>query len=146
MFQHQCKAEGIAITRIPDGCRTLGPRKLIRVKSPFDWILSLNGRAALIDTKTTQGDTFPNSKIDACQVGEMLNHAPVLSGYVVRFERLAILAFIPATILSESIERRGSISTLTPGVVHLGPAFDLWRSTTIRKLFEVDAPKIPATS
>ena len=40
MFETMCKKNAIAVTRVPDGCKQVAPNKLIRVTTPFDWIIN----------------------------------------------------------------------------------------------------------
>lgn len=120
-FETQCKVNMVTATRIPDGCRQLG-KKIIRVKTPWDWVASFLGTAALIDTKTTQEKTFPHSKIDENQVKAMLPHccALVPAGYVIELKGSDAVIFVSANVLSTRIYRVGSISANDPGVLYLG--------------------------
>lgn len=112
----------MAVTRMPDGCKVLRDNKLIRVKTPFDWILSHQGRTALIDTKTCTTSSFPNSKIETHQVTDMLCHEQngIMAGYVIWFRESDGVIFVPASTLCELIKRRGSIPENHPKAIHLG--------------------------
>lgn len=137
-FYAACYVKGIAITRVPDGCRQAGPHKIVRVKSPFDWIISYNGKTALIDTKSTSRP-LANSAIDQNQVSEMMKHwgRGVRAGYVVWFREEDRVMFIPADVLDRRRRKRGSIEYDDPECVSLGEmatgidpmtifAFDPW--------------------
>lgn len=111
---------GMAVTRMPDGCKTVGKNKLIRVKTPWDYIVSYSGHIALLDTKTTQGNSFPHSKIEPHQVDEMFEHAMavesyphgrtcVRAGYVIWFRGEGKVFFIPSVYLSSLVRKRGSL-------------------------------------
>lgn len=118
IFDWACTSQGIAITRIPDGCKQL-PNKLIRVKSPFDWVLSYNNKTAIIDTKTIDNNSFPHSKIDSFQVGELIKHP--ISGYIVWLRDINDVLYIPAHTLNTGLFIRGSITNLTPNTISIGP-------------------------
>lgn len=127
LFENRAKRGGITVTRMPDGCRQLGKDKLIRVATPFDWILSYQGQACLIDTKTTDGDRFPFSKIEAHQARELLKHheAGTIAGYVIWFRLSDEVVFIGANLLADVSFRTlapkpGSFKADTLGVIPLG--------------------------
>lgn len=139
VFQWACRNVQAACTRIPDGCRVVrgrnrGGTRLVRCKSPFDWIVStsLGGRpiTILCDTKTTAGDSFPYSKIDADQVAELRKHEAngILAGYVIEFREVRQVYWYPALALM-ACRGRGSIK---PGGILLGSnlAFDVRRIFT----------------
>lgn len=127
LFETICAGVGVACTRVPDGCKQVGvdrlfrPR-LIRVKSPFDWIISHKGRTALLDTKTVNDKNFGFSGIDPDQVRELLKHeqASSIGGYVIWLRESQKVVFIPASILADKIGQRGSFKDTDPGVVVLG--------------------------
>src|SRR3954467_8667995 len=84
------RTRGLAITRFPDGCKVVGNNKLGRVKTPWDWVVSYNGKTALIDTKTTASNSFPHSKIEHHQVKEMSSQSlagMAAAGYVIWFRQ-----------------------------------------------------------
>lgn len=97
-FQTACLMESLQITKIPSGCKTFGRGNLVRVKTPFDFIVSTESKTAFLDTKTTAGKTFPKSMIEDHQVDEMVKHSCV-SGYVVQFRELNQVVFFTAKVL-----------------------------------------------
>lgn len=111
MFHSMCKRNGVACTRFPDGCRQAGSTRLIRVKTPFDWIITRSGKTALIDTKTSDQLTFPHSKITSHQISEMIHHelSGGLAGYVIWLRKSDSVIFVPALELSELARAPGSI-------------------------------------
>lgn len=123
IFQRACKAKRVPVTRFPNGCKRVGPRQLIQVQTPFDWILTYKGVTALIDTKSVSGAFFPNSGIVGHQVSEMLSHASqgALGGYVVCLRLVNHCIFIPATRLAAAYGTRGSIGHMDASVKMLGP-------------------------
>lgn len=112
VFQNACLATpGMAVTRFPDGCRVIGANKVVRTKTPCDWVLTYGAVTALIDTKTTEGDSFPHSKICEHQINEMVRHeqAGAKAGYVIWFRKSDHLFFLSALYLSGLINTRGSV-------------------------------------
>lgn len=116
----------IAISRMPDGCRQLG-RKIVRVKTPFDWIISYQKQIALIDTKTIQGERFPYSAITEHQVTEMKNHSlqGSICGYVVWTRKNDQIFFVEAITLFQSLSMRGSFSAQENRVLGNSHYFDI---------------------
>lgn len=128
LFATACARQAIIATRIPDGCKQtkIG---LIRVKSPFDWVLSFNGTTALIDTKTIAGKSFPNSLIDTHQALTLVRHdiEGTKAGYVMWLRQTDEFVYVSAKILCQAMQSRGSLGPDTPGVKKLGinPLVDL---------------------
>ena len=132
LFAYACRRLGIVATRVPDGCRQLRGQKLIRVKSPFDWIVSCSPdippgwaqppppKVLLCDTKSTIAPTFPYSKIDQHQLEQLRGHERngILAGYVVEFRASRDVVFFPALTLASCEGRRGSLSPAEG--IHLG--------------------------
>ena len=121
IFESACRFQGIACTEIPDGCRQLGHYRVIRVKTPWDFVVSLNGKTALIDTKTCL-DNFANSQIDQNQVTKMMEHCRqrVIAGYVVWTRRTDSVFFLRAEYLYTLLGVRGSVAALDEKSTLLG--------------------------
>lgn len=100
IFEQACRRRGVIATRFPDGCRTVGKGQLLRVKTPWDWILSFAGKCAFIDTKTCAG-RFPYSHIETHQVIEMSRHEEngLIAGYAIWSRGEDQVFFIPASAL-----------------------------------------------
>lgn len=115
LFHLQCaRTRGIAVTRFPDGCKVLRQNKIVRVKTPWDWVVSFNGKTALIDTKTTEGDSFPHSKIEDHQIREMVTHSEAgnnTTGYVIWFRKSDGVYFASSLLLNNLLKVRGSLKT-----------------------------------
>lgn len=110
-------------TRVPNSCRRVSAKKLIQIKSPFDFLLSYRGKTALVDAKSTGSDTFNNSAICQHQLDEFQKHHinSVLTGYVVYLRNDDLVYFIPYSLLSEATRGlRGSIRPDYPGCIYLG--------------------------
>ena len=127
LFFSTAISQRIAITRVPDGCKQLGPKRIIRVKTPFDWIVTYKGRTALIDTKSTDAETFPNSQIDESQMKHLLSQeiGGAIAGYIIWFRTLNQVVFVPASSLYQRSKVRGSIDPAHVDVRLLGSALNL---------------------
>jgi penicillin-binding protein-related factor A (putative recombinase) len=130
MFFNYCsRIPRLAITRFPNGCRTVGKNKVIRVKTPWDWVITYGGVTALIDTKTTDGENFPFSKIENHQVEEMImhEHCGAKSGYIIWFRKSDDIVFVSSNMLITMMTKRGSIATSNGSIRYLGKSgnFDL---------------------
>ena len=101
LLDQMCRFQGITITKIPDGCRTVGRGKLFRVKTPFDRLLSYRGHTAAIDYKTTNGGVFSYSMIDRDQAIKLLeiHFADCLAGYIITLRSLNQIVFFDAETL-----------------------------------------------
>jgi penicillin-binding protein-related factor A (putative recombinase) len=112
LFEMNCRRiPDMALTRFPDGCRIVGQNKIVRIKTPCDWVLSYKGGSALIDTKTTETNSFPHSKICPHQVNEMAMHsrAGAKSGYVVWFRESDEVYYLPSLYMNDLKDVRGSV-------------------------------------
>lgn len=127
-----CQRHGANVTRIPDGCKQIGQRKIIRVKTPFDFIVSCGRQVGFIDTKKLAKDSFPYSQIDDHQINQMwLHESPaVKSGYVVYLSKINQVIFIPVGIMIKR-QGSGSFDMTTPFVIYLGD----FSNFDIRKIF-----------
>lgn len=141
MFQTMCQKTGVAITRFPNGCRSIGGNHVVQIKTPFDWIVTHNGMSAMIDTKTSEELAFGHSKIKNHQIQEMIKHemAGAKAGYVIWLRKSDSVVYVPATDLERVARTRGSIQFGQNHVRLLGNAsyFD------IRVIFRKDAPIEP---
>lgn len=122
LFQSLCRRQAITVTRIPDACRQVSSNRLIRVRSPWDWVLSWNSRTALIDTKTTQESTFAHSAIHRPQAKELCAHnlAGAIAGYVIWMRAPDRMIYVTGRTLLALSMTRGSISHIQEQVVDLG--------------------------
>lgn len=121
------RTPGMVVTRFPDGCKVVGKNRLVRVKTPCDWVITYGGVSALIDTKTTAKNTFPFSKIETHQVDEMARHqsAGAKAGYVIWFRQTDDIIFVASLLLSEFISKRGSLKCEEGNnIIHLGKSRD----------------------
>lgn len=126
MFQNTCRRTGIAVTRVPDGCRSLGSHKLIRVKTPFDWICTYMGKTALLDTKTCLGHAFSHSQIAEHQIHELVHHEinGATAGYVIWLRKNDDVIFVEAKELEQLAKKRGAISVGDPYARLIGKGRD----------------------
>lgn len=122
LFMQACERNSVAVTRLPDSCKQVGPKRLIRVKSPYDFVCTYSARSAVIDTKTSGTDSFAHSMIDEHQVVEMIPHefSGAKAGYVVWLRAIDMVIFIPATTLAAAMRVKGSIGHTHREVTLLG--------------------------
>lgn len=126
-FEAVCRYSGVAVSRIPDGCKVVGRGQLKRVKSPFDWILSYHGQVVIIDTKTVNESVFAHSAIDLDQARAMLEHQNqgTLAGYVVYLRKSNQVIFVDAWELCRRIPQGpGSVKPGDPRVFLIGQIQD----------------------
>jgi penicillin-binding protein-related factor A (putative recombinase) len=97
-FQSLCKTQGISFERIPSGCKSTGKNRLIRVTTPFDYILGYQGQGAVVDLKSIETGNLTYSKIVPHQLKALRNlSVGLLAGYVVGFSE--DVYFMPVYIL-----------------------------------------------
>jgi len=99
LFYRAAIRSNIGIVRIADGCKRIGTFKrfrLIPVKQAADWIVSFNGKTAVLDTKTLgTGKTFPYASINQDQVHairSLVLHGTI-GGYVCFLRQIDRLVF-----------------------------------------------------
>lgn len=112
MIFHACRFQGLTLVEIPPGCRQAGTQ-LIRVKSPFDFIVSApRGLVAFLDAKTVIAKTFSFSSLTDHQVATLASleaHSHV-AGYLVCFRSQDIVSFFKASKLQSLVGKK----SLTP--------------------------------
>lgn len=101
LFERLTGRAGLTIIRIPDGCRVVGKNKLIRVETPFDYILlSSHNNVAFIDTKATDKKSFSLSenvfKRHQIRIMKEANELGIAAGFVLFFREKESLAYIEA--------------------------------------------------
>lgn len=121
-FYHQAQINGFECIRIPDGCRTVRDRYgkigVMRIKSPFDFILLSEKKTLLVDTKSCESKHFARSKINYNQLTHLMRASRFhLAGYVVWFKKSDSVVFFHAKQLNGL--RHGSSLSEAMGV-HLG--------------------------
>lgn len=116
LFEKMCNLNGVAVTRIPDSCKRVYDKqtrrtKLIQIKSPWDWVITYGGNTALIDTKTTQGETFTASMCVDHQIDELAAHNRLggITGYVVWLRKFNLVYFLKTPLLLHLRNQGGSI-------------------------------------
>lgn len=105
IFEKSARRQGWAVIRIPNGCKNGWKGKLIRVKSPFDFLLAKRGCGNLcIDTKTLFEETFKFSEIREHQVDALLamEIEGVPAGYLVWFRPINRIIFFHASVLARA--------------------------------------------
>ncbi len=104
---------GWSSLRIPDGCRQIG-KKIVRVKSPFDFVFSKNisplqSGHIFCDAKTTNQKHFGSDKIKDHQIQELHKFATIhntMAGYLVNYEMDHKVVFFSVAKLMKSFRTR----------------------------------------
>lgn len=140
-FQSGCLAQNLSPTRVPNGCKQVSAFKIIRVKSPFDWLVTgdLPHEVLACDTKTIASiKTLTPSFIPEKRVHQVnalrLIHSPGLNkkaGFILWVREGDQVYFIDALKLTELYYAKKKID-LAQECVKLGGVgnFDLrliWR-------------------
>lgn len=107
------------LTRIPNGCRTIkrgNKLMVIRVKSPFDFLLSYQGKAVCFDAKSVNSNTFSHSMINQNQLNELLRIEKQLisAGLLIYLRKAQKVIFVRASKLSTL--RRGASVGISDGL------------------------------
>lgn len=105
--------KGWDVIPIPPGCKQLGAKRLIRVKTPFDCVFIKQGKSLYTDLKTTIDSTWPYCHNDWDQIAWLIKceHQGHKAGYIVNFSELDTVVFFSATSLTGLKPR----SSLKPG-------------------------------
>lgn len=126
----QARRSGYLVCDVPDGCQVVGKNRLIRVVSPFDMILHSPKmqKSIFLDAKTTEGKTFPYSKVNPRQMVELGNSAAAghKAGYLICFRLLNKVVWYSTTdfirpSLNTKIAKR---SVLPEDGIYLGTEMD----------------------
>jgi penicillin-binding protein-related factor A (putative recombinase) len=113
LFEVHCRQKQMGFTKIPDGCyriKTPYGIKLVACRTPFDYFICKNGRAAALDCKTINADSFSFSMLDKHQVEalyELGSH--VASGYIIWFRISDKVCFFDSKILMGLVSRTALI-------------------------------------
>jgi len=103
--------DGFHVIRMPDGCKVIGPNKLMRVRTPFDFIFVKSRKETFFaDTKTTEGKSFSHSQITPHQLDELLKIElnGGIAGYIVYFRETNEIVWFSSSKLN-SISRGESL-------------------------------------
>ena len=86
-FETICVQNNFTFVRIPNSCRTIPrPPYLVRIKSPFDYVIAYRGQAIMIDVKSTEGTSFSYSDCDQKQLDNLMAcRKDCLAGYIVHY-------------------------------------------------------------
>jgi penicillin-binding protein-related factor A (putative recombinase) len=109
LFENQLQTNASRLSwqcvRLPEGGRFLSNTKFIKVKSPFDFILSKAGCTVAVDTKSTKSSTFSYSELNTNQVTQLHNlwTGGTQSGYIVNFRTSNQVVFFNAQTLKRTL-------------------------------------------
>lgn len=108
-FESRARMQKIVCIRIPDGCKQLGPTKIMRVRTPFDYILGYEGRVCFCDLKSFDSDRITKSQLVDHQVECLKKLEPhALAGYFCFFRKTEKFVFFNVSKL-EGLEAFGSL-------------------------------------
>lgn len=107
ILEFNAKCQDILFVRMPDGCKTVSRTRIIRVRTPFDYVLVYNGISVFIDCKSFDSDRITHSQLVDHQIDSLkqINEKGCTSGYLVWFRKENAVCFAPISRLSR----------LTPG-------------------------------
>jgi penicillin-binding protein-related factor A (putative recombinase) len=127
-------SQKVEVFRIENGCKNITQGrmcKLIRVKQPFDFILTGFGKTICLDAKSTEGSTFPYSSIDEDQLHELnrISKNIFRAGYLVFFRTANKIIFLTCEKLSqlkprESLDIEDGLDIGTRWNLNLSKLFD----------------------
>lgn len=116
--------------RIPDGCKQVYGGKIVRIKSPFDYIIAKNfdnhSEHIYFDAKHTSAKAFPTDKIKWHQFDQLskFDHIYGVSlGYIVQFKAHGCVVFFSTKKLASAMRSRKGL-TPSDGLI-LGSKFSL---------------------
>ena len=130
LLTHSAESKGFRTIRIPDGCKQLF-RRIIRIKSPFDFVFVRGKQVLFCDAKYVTGKTFTYSMVNFDQVQNLrlLESQGHPSGYIINFnhELESIVCFASArqlfalrkgdSLSMHSLVRLGSFHSFDLGVI-----------------------------
>ena len=119
----QCSLYDLSVIRIPDGCKQVAAGRLIRVRTPFDFIVADHFQAAFLDTKTIDATSFGYSLIDQNQLNNLLklHDKGHVAGYLIWFKPLDQVLFFNA---GQLLEVRPGNGLFLPSGLLLGSVSD----------------------
>lgn len=113
IVQSHAARQNTTLIRIPDGCRVIRNgtfTKLMRVTTPFDFVLMSKNNVVVFDAKTVDASSFPHSAITPHQLNSLIKCTrDALAGYLVWFREPDLVSFITAKRLAESRPRTSMI-------------------------------------
>lgn len=114
-FETICAQNNYTCVRIPDSCKQIGRERngaprLIRVKSPFDFVIASKGFSVFLDVKSTESDRYTYSQLKQHQIDTLHKvRKDVLSGYLVHFALENKIVFFDVNLLA-ALKPRESVS------------------------------------
>lgn len=103
LFEATCRNQKLCPVRYHDACKVVrgfrGRPQLVRLPSPFDFIVWRGREAVAVDTKSTGLKSMPMTMIKNHQLIELyrIQEQGGLAGFVIYFRKIERLAFIEAS-------------------------------------------------
>lgn len=125
LIQYQANRVGCVFEKIPSGAKWVGARRVIPMRTPFDFIIAKGGRCAVFDAKLIDSETFGRSMIKAHQLRSLLNfwRVGIPAGYVISFSN-GWVEFFNADVLF-NLRHRQSLKVGTGLYLGTKDCFDL---------------------
>lgn len=92
-FHRLCLMQQIVCIRIPDGSKVVKNKfnkySILKIKSPFDFLITQDGKTCAIDCKSTNKKSFSHSMVNQNQIEQLLYCSKsITAGYLVKFEHI----------------------------------------------------------
>lgn len=114
VLERRAIREEILMLRIPDGCRQIGKDKLIRTRSPLDYVMFKEGRTVCFDAKTINSDVITYSNLHSSESTKHqlqtclhISTKGVRAGLIIWFRLSNYVSFIDAQLLNVIQPREG---------------------------------------
>lgn len=101
-FETICAQNNFTCIRIPNSCRTISRAPwLVRIKSPFDYVIVHQGFSVFLDLKSTISQSFSYSNCDQDQIKTLfMARKDAVSGYLVHYTSINKIVFYDAKVLA----------------------------------------------
>jgi len=106
-IMNQARHQRWHVVKIPMGARMIGGFKMVRVQTPFDFIMYKNGKCISLDAKSTKGLRFNASSLTPHQIQNLsqIEDQGFPAGYLVNFSELNVVIFYSAKQLMNMTKR-----------------------------------------
>lgn len=129
LFESRCRMYDVHYEKVPNGCKQVAPNRIIRVRTPFDYILGFEGKSAVVDLKSCEGSSFGFSKIVPHQLQALKNlSVGMIAGYIINNSNGVFFASVQILLSCksgqginlESCERIGENFKFNPSLIFVG--------------------------
>lgn len=111
IFEFNCENQKISYVKIPTGSKIVRSRGRIipvNIKTPFDYVIGKNGKAAFLDCKTIESGNFSYSMIVPHQLESLVKfeNEGFKSGYLIFYRDVNKVVFFNSSQLSKLSKRQ----------------------------------------